>query len=286
MARGGQAARPIATSPTPAGRSTAGTRQSARSWYLLASACFRFGQALLRRRRPAQARALPAHAGRVPPQRRALRPSDGARRAALARRTPHGLVAAQPAAHAPPVRRPAVRNRRLARGVRGRLALPARTRSDRAARRRSRAGRDPPLRRALPRRARHRGDQRVRRCRAGRSRLRRPRRVVGQQRRRLARGAGRARDPRIAAVCINGGTDRPTEILDRYPRFVARDAADDRSRRPGPGTRGRRSADARPGAPPSDCDARCTSSMAPPTRSSASRAPAASTKARRAPTRP
>jgi dienelactone hydrolase len=28
-------------------------------------------------------------------------------------------------------------------------------------------------------------------------------------------------DPRIAAVCMNGGTDRPTEILDRYPRFVA-----------------------------------------------------------------
>jgi alpha-beta hydrolase superfamily lysophospholipase len=28
-------------------------------------------------------------------------------------------------------------------------------------------------------------------------------------------------DPRIAAVCMNGGTDRPTEILDRYPRFVS-----------------------------------------------------------------
>jgi dienelactone hydrolase len=27
-------------------------------------------------------------------------------------------------------------------------------------------------------------------------------------------------DPRIAAVCMNGGTDRPSEILDRYPRFV------------------------------------------------------------------
>jgi pimeloyl-ACP methyl ester carboxylesterase len=27
-------------------------------------------------------------------------------------------------------------------------------------------------------------------------------------------------DPRIAAVCMNGGTDRPTEILDRFPRFV------------------------------------------------------------------
>ncbi len=27
-------------------------------------------------------------------------------------------------------------------------------------------------------------------------------------------------DPRIAAVCMTGGTDRPTEILDRYPRFV------------------------------------------------------------------
>jgi alpha-beta hydrolase superfamily lysophospholipase len=27
-------------------------------------------------------------------------------------------------------------------------------------------------------------------------------------------------DSRIAAVCMNGGTDRPTEILDRYPRFV------------------------------------------------------------------
>ena len=30
-----------------------------------------------------------------------------------------------------------------------------------------------------------------------------------------------ADDPRIAAVCINGGTDRPTEILDRFPRFVS-----------------------------------------------------------------
>jgi len=27
-------------------------------------------------------------------------------------------------------------------------------------------------------------------------------------------------DPRIAAVCMTGGTDRPTEILDRYPRYV------------------------------------------------------------------
>jgi dienelactone hydrolase len=27
-------------------------------------------------------------------------------------------------------------------------------------------------------------------------------------------------DRRIAAVCMTGGTDRPTEILDRYPRFV------------------------------------------------------------------
>jgi dienelactone hydrolase len=27
-------------------------------------------------------------------------------------------------------------------------------------------------------------------------------------------------DSRIAAVCMNGGTDRPTEMLDRYPRFV------------------------------------------------------------------
>jgi alpha-beta hydrolase superfamily lysophospholipase len=28
-------------------------------------------------------------------------------------------------------------------------------------------------------------------------------------------------DPRISAVCMNGGTDRPTEMLDRYPRFVS-----------------------------------------------------------------
>jgi dienelactone hydrolase len=28
-------------------------------------------------------------------------------------------------------------------------------------------------------------------------------------------------DPRIAAVCMNGGTDQPTEILDRFPRFVS-----------------------------------------------------------------
>ncbi len=27
-------------------------------------------------------------------------------------------------------------------------------------------------------------------------------------------------DPRVAAVCMTGGTDRPTEILDRYPRYV------------------------------------------------------------------
>jgi dienelactone hydrolase len=31
-----------------------------------------------------------------------------------------------------------------------------------------------------------------------------------------------ARDPRIAACCVNGGTDRPTEILDRFPRFIDR----------------------------------------------------------------
>ncbi|MDT0307547.1 alpha/beta fold hydrolase [Streptomyces sp. DSM 44917] len=31
-----------------------------------------------------------------------------------------------------------------------------------------------------------------------------------------------ARDPRIAAACVNGGTDRPAEILDRYPRFAAK----------------------------------------------------------------
>jgi dienelactone hydrolase len=30
-----------------------------------------------------------------------------------------------------------------------------------------------------------------------------------------------AADPRVAACCATGGTDRPTEILDRYPRFVA-----------------------------------------------------------------
>jgi alpha-beta hydrolase superfamily lysophospholipase len=27
-------------------------------------------------------------------------------------------------------------------------------------------------------------------------------------------------DARVAACCMNGGTDRPTEILDRYPRFI------------------------------------------------------------------
>jgi pimeloyl-ACP methyl ester carboxylesterase len=31
-----------------------------------------------------------------------------------------------------------------------------------------------------------------------------------------------ARDPRVDACCVNGGTDRPTEILDRYPRYVER----------------------------------------------------------------
>jgi alpha-beta hydrolase superfamily lysophospholipase len=30
-----------------------------------------------------------------------------------------------------------------------------------------------------------------------------------------------AADPRVTACCATGGTDRPTEILDRYPRFVA-----------------------------------------------------------------
>ena len=30
-----------------------------------------------------------------------------------------------------------------------------------------------------------------------------------------------AADPRVAACCVTGGTDRPTELLDRYPRFVA-----------------------------------------------------------------
>jgi alpha-beta hydrolase superfamily lysophospholipase len=29
-----------------------------------------------------------------------------------------------------------------------------------------------------------------------------------------------ATDPRIAACCVTGGTDRPAEILDRYPRFI------------------------------------------------------------------
>lgn len=31
-----------------------------------------------------------------------------------------------------------------------------------------------------------------------------------------------AEDPRVRAVCINGGTDRPAEILDRYPRFITK----------------------------------------------------------------
>jgi dienelactone hydrolase len=30
------------------------------------------------------------------------------------------------------------------------------------------------------------------------------------------------RDARIAACCVNSGTDRPTEILDRFPRFIDR----------------------------------------------------------------
>ena len=30
-----------------------------------------------------------------------------------------------------------------------------------------------------------------------------------------------AADSRIAACCVNGGTDRPAEVLDRYPRFIA-----------------------------------------------------------------
>ena len=29
-----------------------------------------------------------------------------------------------------------------------------------------------------------------------------------------------AADPRVAACCVTGGTDRPTEVLDRFPRFV------------------------------------------------------------------
>jgi alpha-beta hydrolase superfamily lysophospholipase len=31
-----------------------------------------------------------------------------------------------------------------------------------------------------------------------------------------------ASEPRIAACCVNGGTDRPAEILDRYPRFITK----------------------------------------------------------------
>ena len=31
-----------------------------------------------------------------------------------------------------------------------------------------------------------------------------------------------ARDRRVRACCVNGGTDRPTEILDRYPRYIDR----------------------------------------------------------------
>ncbi len=40
----------------------------------------------------------------------------------------------------------------------------------------------------------------------------------------FAAGAAAA-DPRIAACCVTGGTVRPLEILDRYPRFVERFAA-------------------------------------------------------------
>ena len=29
-----------------------------------------------------------------------------------------------------------------------------------------------------------------------------------------------AADRRVAACCVTGGTDRPTEVLDRFPRFV------------------------------------------------------------------
>ncbi|MCS0601431.1 alpha/beta fold hydrolase [Streptomyces sp. LP11] len=31
-----------------------------------------------------------------------------------------------------------------------------------------------------------------------------------------------ARDPRVDAVCVTGGTDRPAELLDRYPRFASK----------------------------------------------------------------
>lgn len=31
-----------------------------------------------------------------------------------------------------------------------------------------------------------------------------------------------SQDQRLKAVCINGGTDRPAEILDRYPRFISK----------------------------------------------------------------
>jgi pimeloyl-ACP methyl ester carboxylesterase len=30
-----------------------------------------------------------------------------------------------------------------------------------------------------------------------------------------------ASDARVGACCVTGGTDRPTEILDRYPRFIS-----------------------------------------------------------------
>jgi alpha-beta hydrolase superfamily lysophospholipase len=40
----------------------------------------------------------------------------------------------------------------------------------------------------------------------------------------LAAGTA-AQDPRIAAVCVNGGSAQPIEVLDRFPRFIERIAA-------------------------------------------------------------
>ena len=197
-----------------------GHRQTARSWYLLASACFRFGQALLAdddpRKRALYRRMLDAfrRSGELsdPPMERVELPWRGGRL------TGWLLRSRQPTPHPFVVQLCGIGGSREEYEIG--LPLSARARNHGAARRRSRTGRDPPLRRALPRRARDRGDRRVRRCRGGRSHCDGRVGLWGNSAGGWLAALTACDDPRIAAVCMTGGTDRPTEILDRYPRYV------------------------------------------------------------------
>ena len=180
-------------------------------------------------------------------------------------------------------RRAAVRDRRLARGVRDGLALPAERGLGAAARRRARAGRDAPVRRAAPRRARDRSairavvdvaladppcDGRVGLW--GNS--------AGGWLAVLTAAATRG----SRACCVTAAPTARPRSSTAIPRFVAELQQHDRARRPR--RRARRLRRARRSTPTScaPCAARCTSSTARRTRSSAWTARAASTRAPRA----